>query len=349
VGKISAEESSESKQETSESRQETVSEAEQKDVLQLTSPEAPAAHPSSCSIDIEELDGSFRACCTAVVDQPEARSAPRVGPWRKSPEEAREDGEIMAAAQEGADATVPNGLAAELEAAFPALRRLRRLSNNVKEEVEEAESEEEDQEDGDNIGNEDDEDTEEENAEEVALSAEFIKAHRKNLRRKRRQARQLERKLRFELGDIGEIRDEVERMVLLGTATMSSEDQKRWQQMIDATFAKPIVSARAAQASAGSSIVGTNSVAPLGHAQTSPVEPPRAQPAATKLLFGGHRAQEDDGGHFYALPGAKRRRPMSSFLKKSGAAPSYMEADVPDFEDQKLPNDRDLGQSFLAF
>merc|ERR1719272_473814 len=92
---------------------------------------------------------------------------------------------------------------------------------------------------------------EEEDEEEVNLSAEFIRNHRDTMRRKRRQARKRDRKLRWELTDMAEIRDEVERMVLLGTTTMCSEEQRRWQHLIDATFAAAPIAAPAPVSGAG--------------------------------------------------------------------------------------------------
>merc|ERR1711977_98064 len=104
----------------------------------------------------------------------------------------------------------------------------------------------------------------------------------------------MERKLRWELEDMAEIRDEVGRMVCLGTATMNTEEQRRWQEVIDATFAThPSISAKPS----------TNINSKPGHIQSTATETRKVLPVSKQrhLLFGGRG--EDDGGDIYSLAG----------------------------------------------
>jgi hypothetical protein len=136
----------------------------------------------------------------------------------------------------------------------------------------------------------------EENAEEVMLSAEDIRRHRNMLRQKRREARKLERKLGFELEDMALIRDEVERMVHLGTSTMTEEDQLRWKQLVGAAFAcAPPATATQKQA------VHRAIAQPGLSISTSHVPVEVVTPAAGRRLFGGRK--DDEGGQLYALAG----------------------------------------------
>jgi len=275
--------------------------------LRLRSVAPEALSPQKHQVELEERDGSYRACYTSEAEGLTGPALLSKGPWRTSPEEATEDGEVMEASRGdlGSPANgVPEVWADALEGAFPALRRLRRLSAGITEDGAEESEEEVDEEEADE---EVEEDTEEEDNEEVALSAEFVRNHRKMLRDKRRQSRKLDRKLRWELSDIAEIRDEVEKMVQLGTATMSAEDQLRWQQVVDAAFAAPI--------DASLPVIGAQ-----------PPAGPQARPASSatsRPLFCSRG--EDDGGQAYSLQGTKPlSAPRGSFLK-AGLAPQSRE------------------------
>lgn len=224
------------------------------------------------------------------------------------------------------------GLTDALEGAFPALRRLRRVNAGTSpQEGDEVDSDEE--EDLEDEEEDAEAEEEEEDEEEVALSAEFIRNHRTMLRRKRRQGRKRDRKLRWELEDIAEVRGEVERMVLLGTATMSSEEQMRWQQMIDATFAPPPLAVPVASSAAAptSSRSGTGATAIPSAAQSS-------ASSKSKPLFGGRH--EDNEGDIYNLIGTtKTSKP--SFLKpgaKPQSSPVKEATQVPEMYQRSLRN-----------
>jgi hypothetical protein len=279
------------------------------------------------SIEIEEADGRYRACCRSPLTEPGASPSQTWGPWRSTAEKARADGEIMfPPAEPAAPAEVPEAWTTALEGAFPALRRLRRLSaadephGSQAEESDGAEEYEDDEE-------EDESDEQfEEDTKEVVLTEEFLREHRMKLRRRRRKARRLDRKLRWELSDVAEIRDEVTRMVSLGTSTMSSEEQRRWQQLIDATFAAPASGPK---------------VSPAVRPQ-APTDA-RAQLPSSKgpcLLFGGRR--EDDGGDVYSLAGKKPR--TTSLFLKSGPMPVIEDVEAEEGNESRAGR---IGQTFL--
>lgn len=287
----------------------------------------------SCSIEVEECFGAYRAICTFADGRP-----PGQGPWRTNEEEAKEDGEVMVAANGEAaapSAGVPQAWAEALEGAFPALRRLRRLSaGKPVEEGEEGETDDELEDD-----DEDGEGEVEEDEEEVALSAEFVRSHRQMLRRKRRQARKRDRKLKWELMDIAEIRDEVEKMVSLGTATMNEEEQFRWQQLIDATFASADSTAAPAAAPPASSAAASS------NATVAQAPPPAKK---QRILFSGRN--EDDASNIYMCPltclaGTKTAKP--SFLRS--ASKPLPSSEPQDEELTVAQRQRSVGQAFLHF
>jgi hypothetical protein len=207
-----------------------------------------------------------------------------------------------------------------LEGAFPSLQRLRRVS-------EDAHEHEDEEEDSDEEENEEEEDAEEdevdmsEDEQETAISQELIRQRRKALRRKRREARRRDRKLQWEIGDIAQIRNEVERMVLLGTATMAAEDQQRWQQVVDATFATPpSISMPSAVRQSVAAPTASNAAGGASATSVFPVAGGQLQkPSSSKIkpLFSGRG--EDDGGDIYSLAGTASTGVKASFLKLAPA------------------------------
>jgi len=138
----------------------------------------PEAVPTKHSMEIEEQDGSYRACCTFAAGSG-ALPVPSVGPWRKDLETAREDGETLEATHREAASPpmdMPQVWAEALEGAFPALRRLRRVSAGMPAEDAEAEEEDsEEEEEEDCCEDEEPDEDVQENEQEVIISEEFHK------------------------------------------------------------------------------------------------------------------------------------------------------------------------------
>mmetsp|Transcript_98761 Transcript_98761/g.171127 ORF Transcript_98761/g.171127 Transcript_98761/m.171127 type:complete len:1125 (-) Transcript_98761:50-3424(-) len=149
---------------------------------------------------------------------------------------------------------------------------------------------------------ESDEECSDDDLDEVEAAADR-RRRREALREKRRQARKHERRLRWELEDMAEIGDEVERIVHLGTTTMSEEDLRRWRKVIGAGSAP---SRPPTEQAAGSRTSGTVSAT-----STMPGSTTVAHRGGGRRLCGGRG--EDDGGHLYTLAGGSKT-PRAKFL-----------------------------------
>jgi len=153
------------------------------------------------------------------------------------------------------------------------------------------------------------------------------RSQRKQLRLERlekrcEETRRHERRLRFEIEDAGELRDAGARAALLGSTTMSQEEQRRWRSIIgDGSHGSTVAaigSTRSATTGATAAMTSLGGAGATGRpaAALASTAPTKVMAAGARRLLGTR--QDDDNPLLYSFGGGVAKAGKVSFLSAGG-------------------------------